>query len=68
MKIQIFVVMSEIKFDLTLKKKKKSFFFFFKLLCTMIKLLTLTFKKFNFFPGHSKSIRSVQHVQGHKLG
>ena len=59
MKIQVLVFMSEIKFDLTVKKSK--FSVSCMLLFTIIKLLpTLRFsrQKTNFFPNHFSSIWS----------
>ena len=59
MKIQILVFMSEIKFDLTVKKSK--FSVSFMLLFTIIKLLPtirLSRQKTNFFPNHFASIWS----------
>ena len=59
MKIQVLVFMSEIKFDLTVKKSK--FSVSFMLLFTIIKLLPtlrLARQKTNFFPNHSASLWS----------
>ena len=59
MKIQVSVVMSETKVDLTVKKSK--FSVSFMLLFTIIKLLPtlrLTRQKTNFFPNHFASIWS----------
>ena len=59
MKIQVLVFMSEIKFDLTVKKSK--FSVSFMLLFTIIKLLPtirLSRQKTNFFPNHFASIWS----------
>ena len=59
MKIQVLVFMSEIKFDLTLKKIK--FSVSFMLLFTIIKLLPtlrLSCQKTNFLPSHFASIWS----------
>ena len=63
MKIQVLVFMSEIKFDLTLKKIKLSVSFM--LLCTIIKLLPalrLSHRKTNFFLAISRQFILVQHV------
>ena len=59
MKIQVLVFMSEIKFDLTVKKSK--FSVSFMLLFTIIKLLPtvrLSRQKTNFFPNNFASIWS----------
>ena len=59
MKIQVLVFMSEIKFDLTVKKIK--FSVSFMLLFTIIKLLPtlrLSRQRTNFFPTHFASIWS----------
>ena len=59
MKIQVLVFMSEIKFDLTVKKSK--FSVSFMLLFTIIKLLPtlrLARQKTNFFPIHFASVWS----------
>ena len=66
MKIQVLVFMSEIKFDLTLKKKKKiKFSVSFMLLFTIIKLrhtLRLSRQKTNFFRSHFAQFGLVQRV------
>ena len=63
MKIQVLVFMSEIKFDLTVKKSK--FSVSFMLLFTIIKLLPtlrLARQKTNFFPTISRQFGLVQCV------
>ena len=66
MKTQALMFMSEIKFDLTLKKKIK-FSASFMLLFTIIKLLRtlrLSRQKTNFFPSHFASIWSCSECLG----
>ena len=65
MKIQVLVFMSEIKFDLTLKKL--IFLVSFMLLFTIIKLLPtlrLSSQKTNFFPSNFTSIWSCSACLG----
>ena len=65
MKIQVLVFMSEIKFDLTLKKNNNKFSVYFILLFVIIKLLPtfrLSRQKTNLFLAISRQFSFVQRV------